>query len=46
MEARFAEERYEEGALAGIRAISAVLGRHFPSTGVARNELSDRPVMM
>lgn len=46
MEARFAEGRYEEGALAGIRAISGALARHFPPGGPPREELPDRPVMI
>lgn len=46
MESRFAEGRYEEGALAGVRAIADAMGRHFPGDGTPRNELPDRPVMM
>ena len=46
MESRFAQGRYEEGALAGIRAIAEAMGRHFPGDGARRNELPDRPVMM
>ena len=46
MESRFAEGRYEEGALAGVRAIAGAMGRHFPGDGAPRNELPDRPVMM
>jgi uncharacterized membrane protein len=46
METRFAAGRFEEGALAGIRAIAAAMGRHFPGSGAARNELPDRPVML
>ncbi len=46
MESRFGEGRYEEGALAGVRAIADAMGRHFPGDGGRRNELPDRPVMM
>jgi uncharacterized membrane protein len=46
MEANFREGRFEAGALAGIRAISDELARHFPATGENRNELPDRPVML
>ncbi|MGE5095088.1 MAG: TPM domain-containing protein [Betaproteobacteria bacterium] len=46
MESRFTQGTYEEGALAGIRAVSELLVRHFPATGPSRNELPDRPVMM
>ncbi len=46
MQAHFAEGRYEEGALAGVRAVSDLIARHFPAAGANRNELPDRPVMM
>ena len=46
MESRFAEGRYEEGAVGGIRAIAEAMARHFPGDGAPRNELPDRPVMM
>jgi uncharacterized membrane protein len=46
MEDHFRAGRFEEGALAGVRAVSAILARHFPGQGEERNELGDRPVMM
>jgi uncharacterized membrane protein len=46
MEKHFAEGRFEEGSAAGVRAVSELLVKHFPSDGSARNELEDRPVMM
>lgn len=46
MEKFFAESRYEEGAIAGVRQTSELLVRHFPVSGVDRNELGDRPVLM
>ena len=46
MESNFREGRFEEGALAGIRAVSDELARHFPSRGDNPNELSDRPVLL
>jgi hypothetical protein len=46
MEARFADRRCEEGALAGIRAIAAAMARHGPGSAAPRNELPDRPVML
>ena len=46
MQRAFAEGRYEEGAVAGTRAVSALLARHFPATGPRRNELADRPVLL
>jgi uncharacterized membrane protein len=46
MERHFAERRFEEGALAGVRAVSALLAAHFPATGAGANELPDRPVLI
>jgi uncharacterized membrane protein len=46
MEGHFRERRYEEGAIAGIRAISDELARHFPATGDNPNELPDRPLLI
>jgi len=46
MEREFSQGRYREGAVAGVRAVSALLARHFPATGPRRNELPDRPVLM
>jgi uncharacterized membrane protein len=46
MEARFAQGRFEEGALAGIRAIAEAMSRHFPGDGPRRNELPDRPLVL
>jgi len=46
MQAAFRAGRYREGAVAGVRAASALLERHFPSSGPGRNELPDRPIMI
>lgn len=46
MQAHFHEGRYQEGAIAGVRAVSELLARHFPGSGASANELADRPVMM
>ncbi|MGZ5035673.1 MAG: TPM domain-containing protein [Usitatibacter sp.] len=46
MEKHFREGRYEEGALAGVRAVSDLLARHFPANGERRNELPDRPLLI
>lgn len=46
MEARFREGRFEEGAIAGIRAVSDLLAEHFPARGDNSNELSDRPALI
>jgi uncharacterized membrane protein len=44
MEAAFRAGRFEDGTLAGIRAVSELLARHYPGTG--RNEIPDRPVVL
>lgn len=44
MESHFGASRYEEGAIAGVNAVSLLLERHFPAKGEGRNELPDRPV--
>ena len=46
MEAAFGEGHFEQGTLAGIEAISALLARHFPRAAAGGNELSDRPVIL
>lgn len=46
MESHFRAGRFEEGAIAGVRAVSEVLATHFPPDGVSTNELPDRPVML
>jgi uncharacterized membrane protein len=45
MEAAFRAGRYEQGALAGIEAISALLAGAFPRGGGA-DELPNRPVVI
>lgn len=44
MEAHFRAGRFEEGALAGIRAVGALLAQHYPGAG--RDELANRPVVL
>ena len=46
METHFREGRFEEGALAGIRAVSELLARHFPARESNSDELPNRPVLM
>jgi uncharacterized membrane protein YgcG len=46
MEQDFRQGRFREGVLAGIAAVSGLLIRHFPPTGVNLNELPDRPVRL
>jgi len=46
MEAHFAAGRFEEGSVAGVRAVSEHLVRHFPATSDNPNELPDRPLLI
>jgi len=46
MEAAFRAGRFEQGALDGIREISALLERHFPPRGANPDELPDQPVVL
>jgi uncharacterized membrane protein len=46
MESAFGDGRFEEGAVAGIEAVSALLARHFPRAEAGGNELSDQPVIL
>lgn len=43
MEAHFRAGRHEEGAVAGVGAVSLLLERCFPARGEGANELPDRP---
>lgn len=46
MEQAFRAGDFEQGALAGIHAISALLARHFPPSGPNPDELPNRPVLL
>ena len=46
MEQAFAAGQFEQGALAGIRAITHLLVRHFPPDDNNPNELSNQPVLL
>jgi len=46
MEQAFKQGRFEEGALAGISAISWHLARHYPAAGANENELPDQPLVL
>jgi uncharacterized membrane protein len=46
MEREFAQGLHAEGALAGVRAVSALLALHFPANGPRRNEVPDRPLLL
>jgi uncharacterized membrane protein len=46
MESHYREERFEQGSIAGIDAVAALLARHFPASGPRPNELEDRPALI
>lgn len=46
MEAAFRQRQFEQGALAAIDEVTALLARHFPPAGANPNELSDQPVVL
>ncbi|HYC48731.1 MAG TPA: TPM domain-containing protein [Burkholderiales bacterium] len=46
MEEAFRAARFEEGVLAGIADVGALLERHFPAGPRNRDELPDRPVIL
>lgn len=46
MESEFRAGRWAEGALAGVAAAAALVGRHFPGSGRSGNELPDRPTLI
>jgi uncharacterized membrane protein YgcG len=46
MENAFRESRFEEGVIAGLREITALLARHFPARESNPDELPDTPVML
>jgi len=46
MEEAFRQGRFEQGALAAIGEITALLAQHFPPLGDNPDELSDKPVIL
>jgi uncharacterized membrane protein len=46
MQEAFRAGRFEEGAIAGVAAISALLEQHFPADGTDDNELPDRALLI
>jgi hypothetical protein len=46
MEHAFRQQRYLEGALAAIDAVTRILERHFPARGANPNELPDKPALL
>ncbi|MBI2751326.1 MAG: TPM domain-containing protein [Burkholderiales bacterium] len=46
MQTEFRAQRYEAGAIEGMREITALLARYFPPTGANPDELPDAPVVL
>jgi len=46
MKSAFQAQRYEAGAIEGIREITALLAQHFPPTSANPDELPNAPVML
>jgi uncharacterized membrane protein len=46
LEAAFRQGKFEDGALAAIGEVTALLTQHFPASGPHANELSDKPVVL
>ena len=46
MQTEFRAQRYEAGAIEGMREITALLAQHFPPTGANPDELPNAPVVL
>jgi hypothetical protein len=46
METAFRQSDYEQGVLAGVQAVTALLIQHFPADGINLNELPNKPVIL
>jgi len=46
MEQAFRQGRFEEGVIAGIKAVGGHLEKHFPNRPAGPSELPDRPVII
>lgn len=46
MEGHFRAGRFQEGAVAGVAAVGALLERHFPARPADRNERPDQPRLL
>lgn len=46
MERAFRAGHYQDGVVAGIKAVGAHIARHFPAEDANDNELPDRPVVL
>jgi uncharacterized membrane protein len=46
MERHYRSGRFREGSIAGVEAVAALLGRHFPGRTASANELPNQPVLL
>jgi uncharacterized membrane protein len=46
IEAHYRAGRFAQGSVAGVRAVGALLARHFPGQGADADELPNQPVLM
>ena len=46
MEHHYRAGRFQDGSVAGILGVGALLGRHFPGTRHSDNELPNQPVLL
>ena len=46
MEGHFRAGRFQEGAVAGVDAVGALLARHFPARSVERDDQPNQPVLL
>jgi uncharacterized membrane protein len=46
MEEHFRAGRFQEGAVAGVAAVAALLERHFPARAAQRDELPNQPALL
>lgn len=46
MEEHFRAGRFQEGSVAGVAAVGALLERHFPAQEIDRNEQPDQPLLL
>jgi uncharacterized membrane protein len=46
MERYYKERKFQEGSIAGIQGVGAILGRHFPGKRHGDHELPNQPVLL
>ena len=46
MEGHFRDGRFQEGSVAGVAAVAALLEKHFPARAIERNEQPNQPSLL